>query len=106
MIKEDLWCGYCGTQDFIEQPHPEHLTDSRYSTWMCTKCKAIFEDNPGYGYFTIYWGNNPQGSLGEYSLNSGELMDDSKLPRTPEGIVRHSGSREELEKYLVRTQIK
>ena len=106
MFKDNLWCGYCGTQDFRELVSPTHPNDSRYSAWQCTKCGAEFEDNPGYGYFTSFWGSNEQDTLEKYSLNTGELLDDSKLPRTPEGIVRHSDSREELEKYLVSTQIK
>lgn len=106
MIKADLWCGYCGKNDFIELSDPEHPNDQRYSSWECVACGAIFEDNPGYGYFTTFWGRNSPNALGRYSLNTGKLLDDSKLPRTPEGIVRHSGSRGELEKYLERTQIK
>lgn len=106
MFKEDLWCGYCGKRDFCEIPDSKHPDDSRYSSWECTSCKAVFEDNPGYGYYTIFWGDNEESSSSKYSLNTGKLLDDSKLPRTPEGIVRHSGSREELLKYLECTQIK
>ena len=106
MYKSDLWCGYCGKQDFNEHVNRHHPNDSRYSSWECTNCHAIFEDNPGYGYFTTFWGNNEDHSLGEYSLNTGELLDDDKLPRTPEGIVRHSDSREKLVAYLERTQVK
>jgi len=106
MIKKGLWCGYCGTQDFTEIPNPRYPTDSRYSVWECTKCRALFELNDGYGYFTTYWGNNLPGTLGGFCLNSGERLVNSKLPRTPEGIVRHSGSEKELRDYLDRTQIK
>lgn len=107
MIKKDLWCGYCGNQDFIELPDLGHPDDSGYSSWECTTCHASFADNPGYGYFTTFWGDDSnEDKEGKYSLNTGELLDASKLPRTPEGIVRHSDSKEELEKYLARTQIK
>ncbi len=107
MIKKDLWCGYCGTQDFTEQPDSEHPKDNRYSMWECTKCHAIFELNEGYGYFTSYWGDNSSsGTASRYSLSPGKLLDDTKLPRTPEGIMRNSGSREKLEAYLARTQVK
>ena len=106
MIKEDLWCGYCGCQEFIEHKDPRHGDDSRYSSWECCWCHAWFELNDGYGYFTSsppdMWENLPE----KYSLNTGELIDDTKLPRTPEGIVRHSGNREELLEYLKSTQIK
>lgn len=106
VFKEDLWCGYCGEKDFNEIPDVEHPNDSRYSEWECTNCHAVFEDNPGYGYFTTYWGNNSPDDSEKYSLNTGELLDDSKRPRTPEGIVRHCGSQEELVGYLRATQIK
>ena len=107
MIKSDLWCGYCGGKDFIEHPDPRRPNDPRYSRWGCTNCHAEFEDNPGCGYFTVHWGiDENKRAEDKYSLNNGELLDDSRLPRTPEGIVRHSGSRRELEKYLARTQIK
>ena len=107
MKKDDLWCGYCGKQDFVEHKNFEHLDDSRYSSWECTGCEAQYQLNDGYGYFTIHWGKDEnEDKAGQYSLNTGELMDDTKLPRTPEGIVRHSSSRGELEKYLERTQIK
>ena len=103
----NLWCGYCGTQDFIEHPNPEHPNDPQYSIWECVKYEAQYELNEGYGYFTTYWGKDENMQKEEkYSLNTGELMDDNKLPRTPEGIVRHSGNRNELEAYLERTQIK
>lgn len=105
-FKADLWCAYCRGQDFIEHPRPGHENDPRYSEWECTNCHAIFEDNPGYGYFVSYWGDNPEASDTKYSSNTGEELNDSKLPRTPEGIMRHSSSREELEAYLDRTQIK
>ena len=105
MFKADLWCGYCGTQDFVEHKSHEHPDDPRYSIWECTKCAARFELNDGYGYFTTDWGNNSPNDCGKYSLGTGELLDDSKRPRTPEGIMRHSGSKEELEKYLASTQI-
>ena len=104
--KKDLWCGYCGTQDFKEVPDSEHPDDSRYSCWECTTCGAEFEDNSGYGYFTVDWGRNSEGTIGTYCLNSGELLHDTKLPRTPEGIVRHCWSKEDLRGYLLRTQIK
>ncbi len=57
MKKDDLWCSYGGTQDFEEIEDSNHPEDSRYSSWQCTICKAQFEDNPGYGYFTSYWGD-------------------------------------------------
>ena len=101
-----LWCGYCRGQDFDELPDSGHPEDSRYSAWRCTNCGAEYEDNPGYGYFTTFWGRNSEFSLGRYSLNTGELLDDSKLPRTPEGIVRHSDSAAQLQAYLERTQVK
>lgn len=101
--KDDLWCGYCGTQEFIVRPGiPKRL---HWVQWECVLCHALYEDNSGYGYFTADWGNNPAGTLGRYCLNSGELIDESKLPRTPEGIVGHSGSQERLEAYLGRTQV-
>ena len=107
MIKEDLWCGYCGCNEFTEIPRPDHLTDSRYSTWECCWCHAEYEDNPGYGYFTVYWGVDAnENKEPKYSLNTDELLDDTKLPRTPEGIVRNSDSREKLIAFLERTQIK
>lgn len=106
MFKEDLWCGYCGGRDFNEIPNVRHSNDPRYSSWECTNCRAVFEDNPGYGYFTSYWGDNSPNRAEKYSPNTGELLDDSKLPRTPEGIVRHSSSWEALEGYLASTQIK
>ena len=108
MIKEDLWCGYCGTQDFKEYPDDKHPNDSRYSQWECLTCEAIYELNEGYGYYTIHWGRNDlsKGGTDKYSLGTGALMDESKLPRTPEGIVRHSDSKEKLKAYLDRTQIK
>ncbi len=107
MIKNDLWCGYCRCQNFIELKHFKHPDDQRYSAWECTNCHAVFEDNPGYGYFTTHWGRDENRCKGEhYSLNTGESLDNAKLPRTPEGIVRHSSSREELESYLERTQVK
>ena len=107
MIKKDLWCGYCGCKEFIEHKDPRHQDDSRYSSWECCWCHAQYEDNPGYGYFTSFWGVDANRDKEQkYSLNTGELIDDTKLPRTPEGIVRHSGNRAELLKYLERTQIK
>ena len=108
MIKNDLWCGYCGSQDFTELKDSEHPDDPEYSMWECTACKAIYQNNPGYGYFTVHWGKDSNMKMlgDKYSLNTGELMDESKLPRTPEGIVRHSGSKKELEAYLEKTQIK
>jgi len=106
MIKDDLWCGYCRGKDFTEIRDPAHLDNQAYSRWECTNCEAVYEDNPGYGYFTTYWGNNEEGSVGKYSLATGEPLDDAKLPRTPEGLMRHSGSKEQLEAYLGRTQIK
>ena len=99
MIKKDLWCGYCGTQDFIGH-------ESKWGKWECIHCHAIYEDNPGYGYFTSDWGDNEPYTLGKHCLNSGEMLDDSKLPRTPEGIVRNSDSHEKLKKYLMETQVK
>jgi hypothetical protein len=78
--------------------HPEW-----YQSWECAHCHAWYEDNPGYGYFTSDPGEDFEA---KYSCCTGELIDESKLPRTPEGIVRHSGSREELQKYLDRTQVK
>jgi len=99
MKQDNLWCGYCGTQEFIHLERTEHLRE----TWECTNCHAGFEDNPGYGYFTSWPGSIEQDL---YCLSSGELLDNSKLPRTPEGIVRYSSSRDELQSYLDRTQIK
>ncbi len=96
MFKEDLWCGYCGGKYF----------EVKRSSWVCTSCGATFEDNPGYGYFTSHWGSNGPNAPERYSSNTGESLNDSMLPRTPEGIVRHSDSREELEEYLESTQIK
>lgn len=90
MVKEDLWCGYCGTKDFIEHPDALYPDDSRCSQWECLECGAVFEDNPGYGYFTVHWGNNEESAGEKYSLGTGELLNDSKLPRTPEGIMRNS----------------
>ena len=111
MIKVDLWCSYCGTKYFTEhsgkgryaKEHPEW-----YSTWECNNCGAEFQDNPGYGYFTTFWGKFPQTSdtPEKYSCCTGELLDETKQPRTPEGLVRSSISKEEMEKYLARTQIK
>ena len=107
MLKNDLWCGRCGTQDFIEHTKASHPNDSRYPVWECVTCEAAYELNDGYGYYTVHWGVDENlNKLEKYSLNTGKLMDDSKLPRTPEGIVRHSGSREELMEYLERTQVK
>ncbi len=107
MIKADLWCGYCGAQDFIEHKDHDHPNDSRYSTWECVNCEAQYQLNEGYGYFTTHWGKNENLDKKElYCLGTGELMDVTKLPRTPEGIMRHSGSKEDLEAYLVRTQVK
>jgi len=107
MIKGDLWCGYCGTQDFIEHKDPEHFNDSRYSTWECVSCEAQYQLNEGYGYFTLHWGKDENlNKEDKYCLGTGEPMDDSKLPRTPEGIMRNSSTKEELEAYLERTQIK
>lgn len=106
MFKKDLWCGYCGTREFKEVPDARHPGDSRYSIWSCIYCSAEYEDNPGYGYFTTSWGSNKPGTLGKFCLNSGELLDKTKLPRTPEGMLRHSRTGEELEEYLSRTQIK
>jgi len=106
MYKEDLWCTKCGTQEFIERhgsgihsdTHPEW-----YYCWECIHCHAGFEDNLGYGYFASWPGEDYEK---KFSCGTGDLVDDSKLPRTPEGIVRHCGSKEELENYLERTQIK
>jgi len=100
MYKEDLWCGYCGVKEFYEVPG-----ESKGSCFVCVNCKASFEENPGYGYFTTHWGTNSHHTCGKYSLGTGELLDPDKLPRTPEGIVRHSDSLKELEDYLERTQI-
>ena len=106
MLKNDLTCGYCGCKEFIEHPDFKYPTKSEWSQWECCWCHALFEDNPGYGYFTVDLGCNPEGIKEKYSLNTGELLDNLKLPRTPEGIVRHCGSKEELKKYLARTQKK
>lgn len=105
-LKSNLWCGYCGTQDFIEHKDSRCPEDSEYSIWECSSCHATYENNPGYGYFTVDWGGNSPDTPDRYCLNSGELLDDSKLPRTPEGIVRHCDSEEELRVYLARTQVK
>jgi len=98
VFKKDLWCGYCGTQDFIELPDLRHPGDSRYSGWECVACRATFEDNPGYWYFTTYWGDNDECDEGKYSLNTGETLDDGKPPRTPEGEEQ---ARESVGDFLV-----
>ena len=103
MYKSDLWCCKCGAQDFIEHPDSRHPDDSEWSLWECTTCHAYFENNPGYGYFTSCPGEDYEE---RFSCCTGELLDDGKLPRTPEGIVRHSGSCEELVACLERTQVK
>src|ERR1035437_4186819 len=82
--KDDLHCTYCGSQDFMEIPNPSHSKDIRYSTWECTKCRAEYENNEGYGYFTSYWGDMGESAPELYSLSTGKLLDDSKLPITPE----------------------
>ena len=106
MHKNDLWCCKCGTQEFIECI-PEHAKSREhpewYASWECIYCGAGFEDNPGYGYFTAWPGKNYNE---KFSCCTGEPIDGSKLPRTPEGIVRHSGCKAELESYLARTQVK
>jgi len=83
----------------------QHAGDSRYSTWGCANCGAEYELNDGYGYFTTFWGENSEATCGAYSLATGAPIDDTKQPRTPEGIVRHSGSMVELKAYLDRTQV-
>ena len=107
----DLWCGFCGTQDFTEHTAAE----SGHTRWECNKCGAGYELNHGYGYFTVesfrgdaHYGDrdNAGDGFGIYSLGTGELMDDTKLPRTPEGIMRATYSEEGIGAYLKRTQIK
>jgi len=106
MFKSDLWCGYCGKKDFTEIPDLDHFDDSRYSKWECNNCYAGYELNEGYGYYTSWPYAEGFIPVGDFSLNTGELMDDSKLPRTPEGIMRNSFNQGELLAYLKRTQVK
>ncbi len=73
--KADLWCSYCAGQQFKVIPDPEHSTDSRYTTWECVECGAQFDDNPGYGYFTSFWGDkNTSDTPMKYNPNTGRLV--------------------------------
>ena len=69
MIKPDLQCSYDGSQDFTEIHDPKHPNDSRYSAWECNKCHARFEDNPGYGYFTSFWGDQTSDTSFKFNPN-------------------------------------
>lgn len=69
MIVEGLQCAYDANRDFVEVPNQRHPNDSRYSAWECTKCHALFEDNPGYGFFTSFWGENGSGADFKYNPN-------------------------------------
>ena len=106
MHKNDLWCCRCGTQEFIEDI-PEYARNKKhpewYASWECTHCHAGFQDNPGYGYFAAWPGEDYNE---KFSCCTGEIVDENKMLRTPEGIIRHSDSKAELESYLARTQVK
>jgi hypothetical protein len=103
-VDEQPYCSYCGGHDMIEHVDEKHKLDQRYSSWECVKCHAWFEDNPGYGYFTSFPGDLGDNAEDKFSCNTGLPIDKTKRWRTPEGIVRNSGSQEKLEKYLNETQ--
>ena len=68
--KGDLWCSYCAGQQFHEI-HPPACP--QYLLWECVACGAQFDDNPGYGYFTSYWGrgNTPE-TIAPFNPNTGK----------------------------------
>ena len=74
MIKKDLWCTYCGTQDFIERKDNEHPEDSNYSDWERSNCHAGFRDNPGYGCYTTWPPDDEHGAYdAEFKYNLSKL---------------------------------
>ncbi|MGR3295984.1 MAG: hypothetical protein ACUZ8A_07145 [Candidatus Bathyanammoxibius sp.] len=73
---DDLWCSYCAGRRFKVLPDPKHPDRNPYSpTWECVACGAQFDDNPGVGYFTSYWGDkNTSDTPMKYNPNTGKLV--------------------------------
>ncbi len=71
-----LWCSYCAGQRFKVLPDLERPTNPDYSTtWECVECGAQFDDNPGNGFFTSYWGDkNTSDTPMKYNPNTGKLV--------------------------------